>query len=362
MSRPLTVDLKLWTALRQKIRRGEIASAYLLEGPERFLKDQLIHALEEVLAARGTLCVERLEVGTLGGERLSEVLLASSIFDPVKLILIEDLPRLSTALDERLAGLIPQLPPSHYLVLLDDLPAQRGEKRFRTKAAAEQRGERLFFRNFYEREAVAWLVEQAQIDGFLLSEEVAAEMVTRVGTDLGRLRRELEKLELFLGEGKKDILLEHVEKATGYTVSRTIFALIDALGDRNGPQALDLARVLFAQGESPVYILSLLARHFYHLLLTQAGQKARLREEELAASLGHPAPFLLRRYLEQVRHFPASYLEKALTLVCRSDYRIKAGLAPLPEEEVYTLLSLLVTSLSPSSPREPSVRREKGKK
>ncbi|MDI3280120.1 MAG: DNA polymerase III subunit delta [Bacillota bacterium] len=362
MSRAVTVDLKLWAALRQKIRRGEVAPVYLLEGPERFLKDQLIRTLEETLATRGTVCCERLEGGALEPERLSEALLASSIFDPVKLVLLEDLPRLSAALDERLAALIPRLPPSHYLVLLDDLPAQRGEKKARSRSAAEQRGERLFFRHLYEREAIAWLAEQAHLDGFLLSEEVAAEMVARVGTDLGRLRRELDKLETFLGQEKKAILLEHVEKATGHSVSRTIFALVDALGDGNGPQALDLARALFAQGESPVYLLSLLARQFYHLLLTRAGQKAGLREEELAAFLGHPAPFLLRRYLEQVRHFPASYLEQALTLVCRSEYRIKAGLAPLPEEEVYTLLSLLATASPFSPPPRPADRREKGKK
>ncbi len=106
-------------------------------------------------------------------------------------------------------------------------------------------------------------------EGLSIEHSVLADVVSRLGSDRGVTRSELEKLVLYVGE-EKTVTIDHVRAAMGNESDLRMEECCDAAGGGDF-KALDTALSrLWLAGMSPVAILRLALGHFQRLALVRS--------------------------------------------------------------------------------------------
>lgn len=195
-----------------------------------------------------------------------------------------------------------------------------------------------------------WVVERAKSKGGEISPQAAHALATKINrgstndrdhadvdsrTYLLKLDNELEKLVSYaLGrriESKDvDALVQDEDVAD-------IFKFIDAISLRDADSAYRVVRGVLARGESPLVVLSHLARQTR--LLLQAKDYPALTPDQLAQTIG-VHPFVAKKAAQQSERFSEAQLESALEALLDADIAIKTG-----RMDDVTALDLVVAAL-----------------
>lgn len=141
--------------------------------------------------------------------------------------------------------------------------------------------------------------------------------------ELTLLVQELEKLAIYIGE-QKEVLPEDVEAVMSFPEQHNIFALTDAVGAKNGGEALWLLRSILRSGEQPLYVLSMLARQFRLILHGKALAAKGYSKEQIAHRI-QAHPYAVQKALAQGRYYGKQELIEALAKLLEVDVAIKRG-------------------------------------
>ena len=186
-------------------------------------------------------------------------------------------------------------------------------------------------------EAVAWSVALAREAGKRLDREAAAYIVEGNSRRLQDIKNEVEKLVLFVGDGKR-IGLEEAKEA-GAARSAVIFDLTESLTAQQSHKAVSSVQFLLRQGEPPALIVFMLARQF-RLLWAAKAEGPRSKE------LSYLPRFVVERLVKAAHHASWRYLENAFAIMVELDYTIKTG-----RGEPARALELAVLRLSAAAQR-----------
>lgn len=119
----------------------------------------------------------------------------------------------------------------------------------------------------------------ATAKGIELTEDVAAYLVAALGTDTGRIDGELEKLICYCGGVHRPITLQAAQEVCQAEGEAVSWALRDALGKRDGKEALRLVDVLLRREKDPegavLGLLFQVANGFRHLLQIRVFMQGR---------------------------------------------------------------------------------------
>lgn len=179
-----------------------------------------------------------------------------------------------------------------------------------------------------------WLLKEAISRGGKISTPAADLLLDYFPDDLWRLSNELDKLVAYAGS--RAITPADVDDLVRAPEVSDVFALTDALGQRQTATALRLLRQELAAGTHPLALISLLATHVRNLLLVQSlGQK--IHQPNAIASDLKLHPFVVRKALAQSQNFPATTLRRWHHQLVEIDAAVKSS--PLDAE---TLLDLLI--------------------
>jgi DNA polymerase-3 subunit delta len=153
-------------------------------------------------------------------------------------------------------------------------------------------------------------------------------LVDLIGSEMGQLDQELEKLSIYVGERAK-INVADVDKLVGQSRAENIWKIFDALAEGKPGQALGMLDRLFDQGEEPMRILGALALQLRRL--AQAGRLA-LQGVSIGAALERAgvAPFALQGAERQLKHLGRRRLGKLYDWLMELNLGVR-GDSPLPE-------------------------------
>lgn len=119
----------------------------------------------------------------------------------------------------------------------------------------------------------------AAAKGLDLTEDVSSYLVAALGTDTGRIDGELEKLVCYCGGADHPITLEAAQEVCHAEGEAISWALRDALGNRDGKEALRLVDVLLRREKDPdgavLGLLLQVANGFRHLLQVRVFMQAK---------------------------------------------------------------------------------------
>ncbi len=180
-------------------------------------------------------------------------------------------------------------------------------------------------------EVLAWSEAEMRVkvgarlkkSGFQISEEALDFLLEAVGSDLGRISHEIEKLTLLVWE-EKQITLNHVMDTLGYSRQHSVFEFIDALAVKNKVRALQLANELMSDSSQALQVIALMHRLFRQLIQMKE-LSGHMGAGEIARQIGmYGVPhFVLERRLQQSEQFSYQALVRAVCQLGMLDDRIK---------------------------------------
>lgn len=227
-----------------------LASLYLIAGSDQ----AKIDATRGRLRARaegdgGTGALEIFEPSEGRGGPDHEALLAAipamSLTETRRYLLADGVERWRDRQLEPVVAALGSLPPDLTVVLI----ARAKAPAKLVKAVKAGKGEIHEFEAPKAREMPRLLVADAKRLGYVLEPRAARVLVERMGASPVRLRNELERLALWAGEGGR-VSAEDLEAMVSDTSEAAVWALSDALLERDPARAASLAERLISQGEN----------------------------------------------------------------------------------------------------------------
>lgn len=168
----------------------------------------------------------------------------------------------------------------------------------------------------------AWIKKEAEALGAKIEIGAVRKLAVFVGADLWQMKNELAKLAAFASD--KTISEAMVEELVKAKMESDIFKTIDALANRNKQAALALLHRHLAQGESEIYLMSMLVYQFRNLLLVKSEIERGAQFQALAKTI-KMHPFVLRKSFEQGRGFTLPALKKIYERLLDLDIAAKTG-------------------------------------
>ncbi|MGH2537398.1 MAG: DNA polymerase III subunit delta [Candidatus Promineifilaceae bacterium] len=239
-------------------------------------------------------------------------------------------------LDELLAYL-PDLPDTARLVFLESRPLPASHPAVKL-AEKSPRG---YVKQFDRPQGGAlerWIRERVEAAGGQIRPQAAHLLAANAGADLALLQNEIEKLVLY--RAGAPITAEDVSLLCPYVAEASIFELVDALGNRNGPVAAELLARKLAEGQDPFALFAMVVRQFRLLLQARELHEAGRGPAEMAKSL-KIHPFVAGKIAQQARGFSLEQVEQIYAHLLEMDLAAKSGGRDMP-----TSLALLAAGVA----------------
>lgn len=168
-----------------------------------------------------------------------------------------------------------------------------------------------------------WIFSRVSSEGKSMSPRAAAFFLERVGTDMSNISTEIEKLVCYCMD-RAEITEADIEAVCAGWLTSRIFAMTDAIVERNQKRAIDLYYDLLALKEPPAKILALITRQFNIMLQVKEMSDNRRDKGSIASAVGI-APFLVGKYQNWARGYSYQELKDTLEMCASNDEAVKTG-------------------------------------
>jgi DNA polymerase-3 subunit delta len=372
-----------------------LGSWCLLYGVEQHLKRQALAIIrEEVAAAAGPGAEASWEFLDGAGATARDLVLraqTTGLFSSARGIVVWQAEKINEKQQEELAAAISgkrssrgrksasggqqeeagkpvALSPAVTVVLITGEPKDRRDRGLRAalQHAIEEKGLAVECPAMKPAEAARWAADHAKALGKRL-DVAAAQMLAsqRVGTSLGELSTEIEKLVAYVGD-RPAITVADVDEVTPRLIEEDVFRLLDAVAAQSAGRAVAILRPLLQEKrEAPPLVVTRLAdalREIWQvkLLLERGWRPGQEPDAETKAML--PADpsnnalrrmtgtraFLLTKRMQHARAFSWARLTRALQAAHACDLTMKGIAGKVTDDE--TALELLVVQLCTDLP------------
>lgn len=235
-----------------------------------------------------------------------------------RLIVIENSGFFKNASPE-LADYIKNLPETTFFLFIEEEIDKRGKlyKAVKDKGRIVELG----FQD--EKTLLLWIAGAVKREKKKIQESTAKYMISKVGTDMENLEKELEKLFSYTAF-REEITMEDVDAICTTQISDHIFEMVEAVAMKQQRKALDYYYDLLALKIPPMKILALLTRQFRLLL-----------EVKLLVSKGYPRPkvaevaglhpYVAGKYMSQCKSFSVPELREVMENAAEMEEAVKTG-------------------------------------
>src|SRR5258707_6439356 len=288
----------------------EMGTLYLIAGTDQ----AKIDATRARLRARaegegGATALEGFEPSEGRGAPDPEALLAAipamSLTESRRYLLADGVERWRDRQLEAVAAVLGELPPDLSVVLI----ARAKAPATLTRAVKAARGE------FHEFEAPKAgdmprvLVGDAKRLGFRLDPAAARMLVDRMGANPQRLHNELERLAVWAGEGG-EVGAADLDAMVADTSEAAVWALSDALLERDGASALRISERLISQGENVTGLIYGLASRLRKACAAAAMLEEGTPPKQVESNLGMH-PYAAKQLVRRLQDVDAGELQEA---------------------------------------------------
>jgi DNA polymerase III subunit delta len=315
------VILQTLSELEDALRAADLQSVYLVLGEEQYQCRQAVNLLK-LKALHAAYSAFDCSEFSAGHACVSEMLEAANTFPMLskkRVVLISDAEKLTDTEQDELAGKLGELSPRSMLILLaEDLDHRK--KLYRT---VREKGCVAEFSRLKGAALERWVENFARKLGFQISPPAVKKILDLVGPDLQNLSTELEKLAIYAGR-QKSISDSAIDDLVRSSRQHRVFDMIDALGMRDRAGALRLLSNLLAEGEHPIMIVAMMARHCRQMLITRECLDRGIPAREVTAKIQIP-PFLWDKFLRQARSADPAATAEIYKRLADIDRRLKSS-------------------------------------
>lgn len=333
----------------RRLQNNEIGPLYLLEGHERYLRDQALKKLTEIVVDAAVRDFNYATISVAHGN-LDEALAMARQFPMISARRMVVVAGFEAINDEKLLELLKDYlrAPAETTVLVfvsDGLDNRRNIATMLRKAC-----EVVKFDPLDDREgAPNWIRDYVARAGSFIDPAAATYLVGTVGVDLLRLSTELEKLIAYAGD-KGKITRTEIDELVRYSREHSNFELTDAIVDGNRKRALTLLDHIFANPPEPPQALSLMilgaiASNYRKMLLAKELMRQNAPNSEVAKAVGM-SPYGVTKFNERVRKIETDRILKGIARIAQTDIALKSSLAT-PRLQLELLICELCPQMKP---------------
>ena len=306
-------------SLNEDLKTGQFNNVYLLYGEEAYLKKQYKDKLRNAMVAPDdTMNYAYYEGKGVNVKEIIDLAETLPFFAERRLIIMENTGFFKNATPE-LADYIKEMPESTSMIFIESEVDKRGK----LYKAVQSKGRVVELGRQDEATLLRWIVGSVKREGKQISEGTVRYFLTKVGTDMENIQKELEKLFCYTLE-KDKITVEDVETICTTQITNQIFDMVNAVADKQQRKALDYYYDLLALKEPPMRILFLLASQFKLLLEVKTLDKQGYARKDIASKTGlHP--FVVGKYQEQAKSFSQKELRAIMEEGAEIEESVKTG-------------------------------------
>lgn len=325
----------------QKRDSSEIGPAYLIAGTDAAKLDATLARLRaraEAEGGPGSLESFSPPPGASAGpdaEGLVASIPALSLTSQRRYLLAEGVEHWSTKQAAPVAQALAALPPDVTVVLVarEQPPKLRAPKRL-ADAVEGAGGEVITYAAPRARELPGWLADEARRRGFELEPDAARLLGERIGDSTARLASELDRLAVW-AEPEGSVAREDLDAMIADTSEEVVWALSDAIVDRDPGAALAAAERLTGQGESVTPLIYQAAKRLREANAALAQLDAGRPSKEVEAALPMH-PYAAKMLLRRLRGRSSAQIRAATCSVADLEWWTRGG-ADYPESLALTL-------------------------
>ena len=307
--------------IKEDIKAGTYRRAYLLFGVEGYLKKFYRDKLKE-----GILCgSDEMNFSVFEGkgiDPLNVVHIGQTLpfFAPRRLVLVENSGWFKHANEKNsFADALKSFPDTTVVIFCEEEVDKRG----RLYKAVKECGYICEFTAMDIKDLKLWVAGLLKGEGKKITDGIMNYFLEKVGTDMGNIRTEVEKLTAYT-LGRDVIEVGDVDAICTEQITGQIFKMMDQIAMQNVKNALVLYHDLLLLREKPMHVLFLMLRQFNLLMQVKQMGAEGMANAEIAKKAGIP-PFAVNKYLSQAREFTAQVLREAVQYGVETEAQVKSG-------------------------------------
>ncbi len=224
--------------------------------------------------------------------------------------------------------------PQQTTVLVINYKYKKIDKRKALYKALKKVGVVFESKKLYENQVADWIRRVLASKSYAITPKAAQMLVEFLGTDLGKINNELEKLQIILPKDTQ-ISPDHIEENIGISKDYNNFELRKALGERNIIKAHRIINY-FADNpkDNPMVVTIALLFSFFSQLLHFHGLKDKSARN--VASALRVNPYFVNDYVTAARNYPMRKVSAVISTLREFDVRSKGvGSNAVPHRDLF---------------------------
>jgi len=188
-------------------------------------------------------------------------------------------------------------------------------------------------KKLYENQVSDWLRKHLVSRGYTISHKAALLLVEYLGTDLGKISKELDKLKLVLPK-QTEINPQHIEEHIGISKDYNNFELKRAIGDRDIVKATKIINYFAQNPKDNPFILTITLLHSFFTQLLQYHGLSDHSPKSVASAL-RINPYFVSEIQTAARNYPMKKVSGIISSLREMDLKGKGvGATPMKESDL----------------------------
>lgn len=302
------------------IRNGKISPVYFLFGEEPYYIDKISEYIENNILSEEERGFNQMVL--YGKEATVDDIIGNAKRYPMmadrQVIVVKEAQHLARTIDN-LSVYVDNPQPTTVLVLC--YKYTKLDKRKKLYKSVQKHGVLFESKKLYENQVSDWIRKILQGKGYQIEAKAALLLVEFLGTDLSRIDKELEKLQLVVPR-EKGITPSDIEEHIGISKDFNNFELKKAIGERNIVNATRII-LYFAQNpkDNPFVVTVSLLHNFFSQLLHYHGLSDH-SPKNVASSL-RINPYFVNEYQTAARNYPMKKVSHIISQLRELDLKGK---------------------------------------
>ncbi len=314
------------------IKNGNCKPVYFLMGEEPYYIDKVSDYIDKNVLAEEEKGFNQM---VLYGRDVSiEDIVSNAKRYPMmaerQVVIVKEAQDLSRTI-EKLVDYVENPQPSTVLVIC--YKYKKIDKRKKLYKAVAKNGVIFESKKLYENQVADWIRRVLGGSNYSIEPKAAQMLVEFLGTDLGKINNELEKLKLIIPKGEQ-ITAEKIEANIGISKDYNNFELRKAIGSRNVIKAHKIINY-FSQNpkDNPLVVTISLLYGFFSQVLQYHGLPDKSKSN--VASALKINPYFVGDYSDAARNYPMKKVSQIIALLRDADVKSKGvGASNLPAGDI----------------------------
>lgn len=305
--------------LKKDLKNNKFESIYLFFGEEEYLKKYYTEKFKNKIT-NSELNLNIFQGKNIDFENVLKAVETLPFMSENKMVLIKNSQIFKRGKKEEVEKIYNLNVPENVIMIFVE---RNVDKRNKLYKKIKKDGYTVEFKRQKEDKLISWVKNIFKKNDKEISTKVAVKFLRYVGTDMQKLDENIKKLVDYKFNSNS-VEIKDIEAICTQSIEAKIFDLVKYIGYKNSIKSIESYNNLIFNNESPLMILSMIARQF-RLLMLAKDLKLNGHDYPMIAKKVGIHKFVAKDLYMQCNNFEIGKLKKGLIDILEIDYKIKTG-------------------------------------